>query len=64
MHKSVAAKELAWEEGIPVWELEQCLDAYLFLDEYPWWRADSPQCPFILQRMFMHAEVAWQKEYK
>ena len=44
-HKSVAAKELAQEVGIPVWEAECCLDTDLFLDEYPQWGADSPQHP-------------------
>ena len=33
------------------------LDVDLFLDEYPWWEAGGPQCPFILQRMFVHAEI-------
>ena len=37
-------------------------DSELFLDEYPRWRADSPQHPCILQRMFTYAEEAGQKE--
>ena len=42
----------------------QCLDTDLFLDEYPQWRADGPQCPYILQRMFMHAEEVQGRKSK
>ena len=45
-------------------EVEQCLDADLFLDKYPQWKAGGPQCPVILQGMFAHAEMAGQKDYE
>ena len=45
-----------------MWEVEHCLHADLFLDEYPWWEASGPQFPFMLQRMFMHTETMGQKE--
>ena len=57
-----ATKKWAQEEGIPVQEAECHLDSKLFLDEYPRWRADGPQCPCILQMMFAHAkEVGWKE---
>ena len=49
--------------GILVREVERCLDAYLFLDEYPRWESGGPHCPYILQWMFAHMETAEQKEY-
>ena len=57
-----AAKKWAQEEGISVWEADCHLDSELFLDEYPRWRPDSPQHPYILQQMFTHAEEVGQKE--
>ena len=63
-HKLVTAKRRAQEEGISVQEAEHHLDSDLFLDEYPWWRTDGPQCPCILQRMFVHAEVVGWKEHE
>ena len=59
-----ATKKQAQEEGIPVWEAECHLDSELFLNEYSRWRADVPQCPCILQRMFAYAEEAGCKECK
>ena len=47
-----------------MWGEEQFLDVDLFLDEYPWWKASSLQCPVILQGMFAHAAMAGQKEFK
>ena len=61
-NKSAAAKKWTQAEGISVWEVEQCLDADAFLDEYPRWKASCSQCPVILQRMFSHAQMAGQKE--
>ena len=61
-HKSIAAKKWAQEVGISVWGVEHCLDADLFLDMYPQWEASGPQCPFILQRMFVHARTTGWKE--
>ena len=49
--------------GISVREVEWCLDAELFLDEYPRWESDRPHHPYILQWMFAHAETAVRKEY-
>ena len=63
-NKSAAAIRQAQAEGISVWEAEQCLDADLFLDMYPWWKASGPQCPIILQGMFAHAGMAGWKEYE
>ena len=58
------AKKQAQEEGILVQEAECHLDSELFLDEYPRWRADGPQCPCILQGMFAYAEEAGWKEHE
>ena len=57
-----SAKKQAQKEGISVQEVECHLDSKLFLDEYPRWRADSPQCPCILQRMFTYAKELGHKE--
>ena len=59
-----ATKKWAQKEGIPVWEAESHLDSKLFLDEYPRWRADGPQCPCILQRMFAYAKEVGCKEWE
>ena len=61
-NKTAAAKKQAQEEGIPVQKEECHLDSKLCLDEYPRWRADGPQCPCILQRMFTYAEEVGYKE--
>ena len=61
-HKSVAAKEQAKEGGLSLWEAKCYLDAELFLDEYPQWEVGGLHCPIILQRMFVHAAKAGQKE--
>ena len=59
----VATKKQAQEEGISVLEADSCLHSELFLNEYPRWRADGPQCPYILQRMLAYAkEVGWKEE--
>ena len=50
------------EGGLSIREAEHCLDAELFLDEYPQWEVGGPYCPIILQRMFMHATEVGQKE--
>ena len=42
--------------------MEHCLDAELFLDDYPSWDARGPHCPFILQWMFIHAAKSRWKE--
>ena len=61
-HKCLTAKGLAQSEGLSVREAECYLDANLFLDEYPQWKAGGPHHPFILQRMFLHAaELGWKE---
>ena len=45
-----------------MWEAESHLDVDLFSNEYLWWEASGPQCPFILQRVFVHVETMGQKE--
>ena len=45
-------------------EAEQHMETDLFLNEYPWWKAGSHQCPVILQGMFAHAKMAGQKEFE
>ena len=37
MTESLAAKEHAKKGGMSVQEAEHCMDAEMFLDEYPWW---------------------------
>ena len=63
-NKSAAAKKRAQAEGISVWEVEQCLDTDLFLDENLQWEASSPHQSVILQGMFAHVETAGWKEIK
>ena len=62
LHKLIVSKKQAQDEGIAVWEVEDCLDTDLFLDEYPWWEDGGPQCSFLLQNMFMDAKRIGQKE--
>ena len=59
-----AAKKWAQEEGISVWEVDCQLDSELFLNEYPRWRADGPQHPCILQRMFAYTKELRLKEHE
>ena len=59
---SFTAKEWAKEGGQSVQEAENCLDAELFLDEYPQWDVGCLHHPIILQSMFMHATKEGQKE--
>ena len=61
-HKSLATKEWAKEGWLSIWEMECCLDAELFLNEYPRWDVRGLHCPFIFQQMFIHAAESWQKE--
>ena len=61
-HKSLAAKEWAKEGGLSIQEAECHLDAELFLNEYPQWDVRGLHCPFILQRMFVHATESGWKE--
>ena len=49
--------------GISVREAERCINADLFLDEYPRWESGGPHYPYILQQMFAHIETAGQKEH-
>ena len=58
----ITTKEWAKEGGLSVWEAEHCLDAKLFLDEYPRWDTGGLHHPFILQWMFIHATKFGQKE--
>ena len=55
-------KEQAREEGLSIWEAECCLDAELFLEEYPRLDLWGQYHPLILQRMFVHAAKEGQKE--
>ena len=58
----MAATKKWAQEGILVQEADCHLDFKLFLDEYPRWRADGPQCPYILQRMCTYAKEVGQNE--
>ena len=62
MQKSQATREWAREMGVSIREDECELDAELFLDEYPRWDIEGPQCPIILNSMFLHAAGEGQKE--
>ena len=62
LHKSLAAKGWAKDEGLSIQEVECHLDMDLFLVEYPQWKAGGPHCLFILQRMFLHTVESGQKE--
>ena len=59
----MATENLAQIEGISVQEVEIHLDANVFLDEYLRWEPHGFHHPFLLQRMFAHAEATGQKEH-
>ena len=44
-------------------EVERCLDANLFLDEYLRWEAGRLHHPYVVQCMFAHTEAAGWKEH-
>ena len=60
-HRSLATKEQA-KEGLSIQEAECCLDMELFLNKYPCLDVRGPHCPFILQRMLVHAAESGWKE--
>ena len=62
LHKSLATKEGAQNEGLSIQEVEHHLDADLFLDEYSHWKAGGPHHLFILQRIFLQAAESVQRE--
>ena len=62
--KTVAVQRLAAKEDISVWEVDQCLDTDLFLEEIPRWASGGPHCPYLLHKMFVHAEAVGWKIYK
>ena len=62
MHKSLAPKEQAKEEGLSIWEAEHHLDEEVFLNEYPWWDVRGLHCPLILQWISVHAAESGWKE--
>ena len=55
MNKSQTAREWAIEVGLLYREVEQKLDAKLFLDEYSRWEIGAPHQSVILHEMFLHA---------
>ena len=63
MGKTVAAKRLAAEKNISVWEAERQLDAKLFLDEIPKWEPGGPHYSLLYQKLFTHTKAARLKEY-
>ena len=58
-----AAKKLAQETGISIWEAERQLDDDTFLDEYLQWEPYGFHHPFLLYRMFTHNTPTGQKEH-
>ena len=58
MHKSQTAREQAIAVGNSFREVEQRLDAKLFLNEYPRWEIET----VILHEMFLHATEQGQNE--
>ena len=62
MAQVLATKEWAKEGRLSIWEAECHLDAELFLDEYLQWEVGGTHHLFILQRIFVHANEAGQKE--
>ena len=60
--KSETAKEWARETGLSVREVEQRIDAELFLNEYPSWELAAPHQSIILHEMFLHTAEQGQKE--
>ena len=63
--KTLTAKEQASRDVLSIREMEQHMDAEMFLDEYPHWEVRGLHCPLILQEMFLQAahlgqiEVEW-----
>ena len=48
----------------PIREMEQAVDADLFLDAQNQWDEDSTHCLVLLYEMFLHAVAKGQKEAK
>ena len=62
MHKSQTTREWAMEVGLSIREVEQRLNAELFLDKYPRWGIEAPHQSVILHEMFLHAtEQGWKE---
>ena len=59
---SQTTREWAIEVGLSYREVEQRLDAKLFLDKYPRWEIGVPHQSVILYEMFLHANKQGQKE--
>ena len=60
--KTLTSKEQANTEGLSIWEMENCVDIDMFLDEYPCWEAEGLHCPLILQEMFLQAAHTGRRE--
>ena len=52
MHKTQTTREQAIEVGLSFREVEQRLNANLFLDEYPRWEIEAPHWSIILHEIF------------
>ena len=53
--KTLATKEQVSREGLSIKEMEQHMDAEMFLDKYLHWEAEGLHHPLILQDMFLQA---------
>ena len=49
-------------EGLSIREMEQHMDAKMFLDEYPHWEAEGLHCPLIPQEMFLQTAHSGRRE--
>ena len=61
--KTTNTKKLAQEVGISVREAERCLEADVFLDEYPKWEPGGLHHPLLLQQTFADVKTTGQKEW-
>ena len=60
--KTLATKEQVSRDGLSIREMEQCMDAEMFLEEYPHWEARGLHCPQFFREMFLQATHLGQKE--
>ena len=62
--KPLPPKEWVSKDGLSSREMEWCMDAGMFVDEYPHWEARGLHHPLILQEMFLQATHSGWKEVK
>ena len=61
-NKTLATKEWVSRDGFSIREMEQCMHAEMFLEEYPNWEVGGLHHPLIVQEMFLQAAHLGQKK--